>query len=72
LICGLIYRSVLANREEDQIFLDASADQMASEQRAIVTQIEQLGRPILVLWVLSGGLLAVIAGMWLYQGFRSF
>lgn len=72
LICSLIYRSTLANREEDQIFLDSAGDKMANEQRAIVTRIEKLGPPITVLWVLSGALLAAVAGMWLYHGYQSF
>jgi hypothetical protein len=72
LICVLIYRSTLATREEDQIFLDAAGQSMAAEQRAIVSRIESLSRPITTLVVLSGGLLAVIAGIWLYRGFQSF
>jgi len=72
LIFVLIYRSTLETREEDQIFLDAAGQSMANEQRAIVARIESLGRPITALVVLSGGLLVVIAGMWLYQGFQSF
>ena len=72
LICVLIYRSALETREEDQIFLDAAGQSMAAEQREIVARIESLGRPITALVVLSGGLLAVIAGIWLYRGFQSF
>lgn len=72
LVCVLIYRSTLENREEDQIFLDAAGQSMATEQRAIVSRIEGLGKPIIALVVISGGLLLVIAGMWLWQGFQSF
>ena len=72
LVCVWIYRSMLETREEDQIFLDAAGQSMASEQRAIVARIEGLGKPIMALMVLSGGLLLVIAGMWLWQGFQSF
>jgi len=72
LICVMIYRSTLETREEDQIFLDAAGESMANEQRAIVARIEKLGRPIAALMVVSGVLLATIAGLWLYQGFRSF
>ncbi|HXQ26455.1 MAG TPA: hypothetical protein VN822_08630 [Candidatus Acidoferrales bacterium] len=72
LICVMIYRSTLETREEDQIFLDAAGERMASEQRAIVARIERLGRPIAALMVVSGVLLAVIAGLWLYQGFQNF
>ena len=72
LILVLIYRSMLTNREEDQLFLDAAGDSMAQEQRVIVSRIEKLGRPITALTVLSGLLLLCVAGMWLYQGYRNF
>jgi len=72
LIGVLIYRGRLENREEDQIFLDPAENTMANEQRVIVAKIEKLGRPITALWVLSGGLLVVIAGVWLYRGFQNF
>jgi hypothetical protein len=72
LIVALIYRSALETREEDQIFLDAAGDSMANEQRALVARIEKLSRPITALWVLSGGILAVIAGVWVWRGFQNF
>jgi hypothetical protein len=72
LICTLIYRSALENREEDQIFLDSAQEITASEQRVIVTRIERLSRPIVALWVVSGVLLIAVAGLWLYQGYQSF
>lgn len=72
LICVLIYRGSLATHEEDQLFLDEAEQSMASEQRALVARIERLSRPITALIVVSGVLLVVIAGIWLYQGFRNF
>jgi hypothetical protein len=72
LICVLIYRSTLSTREEDQIFLDASNTIVASEQRAIVARIERLKTPITALVVISGGLLVAVAGIWLWQGYKSF
>lgn len=71
LICVLIYRSALSTREEDQIFLDAS-NTIANEQRAIVARIERLTMPITALIVVSGALLAAIAGIWLWQAYKSF
>jgi uncharacterized protein (DUF2062 family) len=68
----MIYRSTLASREEDQIFLDSAGDSMAQEQREIVARLEKLGPPITVVMVISGVLLVAIFGMWLYQGFRNF
>jgi len=72
LICLLIYRGTLETREGDQIFLDAAQESMANEQRAIVARIEALSRPIMLLIVASGVLLVVVAGIWLWQGFKSF
>ncbi len=72
LICVLIYRSMLENREEDQIFLDAAAQSMANEQRALVSRIERLSKPITALIVVSSVLLVTVAGLWLWQGFQSF
>jgi len=72
LIFVLIYRSMLENREEDQIFLDAAAQSMANEQRALVARIEGLSKPITALIVLSSVLLVSAAGLWLWQGFQNF
>lgn len=72
LVCFLIYRGTLETREEDQIFLCNGEETMANEQRAIVARIEKLSRPIRALVVLSGSLLAVTAGLWLWQTFKNF
>jgi hypothetical protein len=72
LVCALIYRSTLENREEDQLFPDSAQEITASEQRVIVTRIEKLSGPIMALWVVSGALLIAVAGLWLYQGYQSF
>jgi hypothetical protein len=72
LVCVLIYRSVLENREEDQLFLDAAEQSMANEQKAIVAKIEGLGRPITALIVLSSLLLVAVAGLWIWQGLQNF
>jgi hypothetical protein len=68
----LIWRSLLTNREDDQIFLDAAEEHMAAEQRALVAKITALSRPLMVTGIVSGMLILVIAGLWLYEGLKSF
>jgi hypothetical protein len=72
LICMVIYRSTLSSREEDQIFLCAGEEFMAAQQRALVARIERLGRPISALMIVSGALLATLAGVALWQVFKQF
>lgn len=68
----LIWRSLLASHEDDQIFLDAAQDHMAREQRELVARINTLSRPLLTSGIVSGVLLLALAGLWLYNGLRNF
>jgi hypothetical protein len=68
----LIWRSLLASHEDDQIFLDAAENHMAQEQRELVAKINTLSRPLLTSGIVSGVLLLVIAGLWLYNGLKNF
>jgi hypothetical protein len=72
LICLLIYRGRLSNREDDQIFIDAAEDRMAQEQRVLVARIERLGKPITLLIVASCVLFLIGAGMWVWNAFHTF
>ncbi|MGB2624942.1 MAG: hypothetical protein WA857_02860 [Candidatus Acidiferrum sp.] len=68
----LIRRSLLANHEDGQIFLDASEEHMVQEQRELIAKINTLSRPLLTSGIVSGVLLLVLAGMWLYNGLKNF
>jgi hypothetical protein len=68
----LVWRTLLANREDDQIFLDSAQDHMAREQRELVAKIMRLSKPITTTGVTAGTLLLVIAGMWIYEGLKNF
>jgi hypothetical protein len=72
LVCLLIYRGTLEAHEDDQIFLDAAGDSMASEQRMLVARIDKLSRPITSLIIASSVLLLGVAGIWLWQGYKNF
>jgi hypothetical protein len=64
----LIYRSLVAMKEEDQLFLDPAELHFEREQRDILTQLRKLTPPIRTLSVVSAALLALIAGIWIYRG----
>jgi hypothetical protein len=68
----LIWRSLLASHEDDQIFLDAAQEHLAREQRELVAKINTLSRPIMTSGIVAGVLLLVIAGLWLYEPLRHF
>jgi hypothetical protein len=68
----LIWRSLLASHEDDQIFLDAAGEHLAREQRELVARIRKLARPIATSGIAAAAILLVMVGMWLYQGLKSF
>jgi hypothetical protein len=64
----VIFRSLVAMKEEDQLFLDPAEWQLEREQRAILTQLGRLTPFVKGLAVMSTVLLALIAAVWIYQG----
>ncbi len=64
----LIYRSLVAMKEEDQLFLDPAEWQLEREQQVILTRLGKLTPLIRTLAVVSVTLLALIAGIWIYHG----
>jgi hypothetical protein len=71
-IALLIWRSLLTTHEDDQLFIDAAEGHMAREQQELLAKIGKLSRPIVTSGVAAGALLLLIAGMWLWQGLKSF
>lgn len=68
----LMWRSLLASHEDDQIFLDAAQEHIARDQRELVARIAKLTRPIAASGIVAGVLLLAVAGLWLYEGMKSF
>jgi hypothetical protein len=68
----VIWRSVLASHEDDQIFLDSAEEHMAKQQRELVSKINKLSRPILTSGIMAGVLLLAIAGIFVYNGLKNF
>lgn len=68
----LIWRSLLTSHEDDQIFLDSASEHMAREQRELVARIGSLSKPLMATGVLAALLLATAAGIWLWEGLKSF
>ena len=64
----VIFRSLVAMKEEDQLFLDPAEWQLEREQRAILTRLGRLTPFVKGLAVMSTVLLALIAAVWIYQG----
>jgi hypothetical protein len=68
LILILIHRSILQDREQDQLYLDPAERSLAAEQKSVVARIEKLAWPIGTLSVVSAMLLVATVAMWLWQG----
>jgi len=68
LIVLLIYRSTLTMHEDDSIFLNASESQMEKDQVDIINKMNRLKPFVRVLGALSGLMILVIAGLFIYQG----
>jgi hypothetical protein len=68
LIGLIIYRSILSDHEEDQLFLSRGEAALESEQAAVVKQMNRLDPLVRWLSIASGGLLLLIVAWWLYQG----
>jgi hypothetical protein len=68
LIILLIYRSTLTMREDDQLFLDEAESQMEQEQVELMRRVRKVNPLVRVFGGLSGLLIIVIAGLWIYQG----
>jgi hypothetical protein len=72
LVGTVVYRGILSNREDDQIFIGEGEQQYIDEQQAIISRISRLNGPIIALSTLSALLFLSTVGVWIYQGYSSF
>jgi hypothetical protein len=72
LVVLVVYRGTLSSREDDQIFIDDAEQHHYQEQLVIIDRMSRLSKPIIALAVVSGMLLLASAGVWIYQGYKSF
>jgi hypothetical protein len=72
LVVLLVYRGTLSNKEDDQLYLNkADVEMMGSDQTAVITKLNRLGKPIWALAILSGLLLIASASLWVWIGFNT-
>ena len=71
LILLLIYRSTLTMHEDDSIFLHETESQMHKDQVEVLAKMRKITPILKILGALSGAMILVIAGLFIYQGLNS-
>ena len=71
LIILLIYKSTLTMHEDDSIFLNESESQMHKDQVEVLAKMRKIAPIVKVLGALSGVMILIIAGLFIYQGLTS-
>jgi len=68
LIILLIYKSTLTMHEDDSIFLQETESQMQKDQTEVLAKMKKITPILKVLGVVSGAMILIIAGLFIYQG----
>ena len=68
LVCLVIYRVILGNQEEDQVYISQGEAGLERENQEVVNRINRVDPFIRWTAIASGGLLLVIGGIWIYRG----
>ena len=68
LIILMIYKSTLTMHEDDSIFLNETESQMQKDQTEVLAKMRKITPIVKVLGALSGAMILVIAGLFIYQG----
>ncbi len=67
---SLIYRSALTMHEDDQLFLDKAEAHLEKEQEQLRMKQDRLQPYVNILGASSGLLVLLMAGLWLWRGFK--
>ena len=67
LVILMLYRAMLVNHEDDQLFLSQGETAMAKEQQELLARLNKVEPLVKGLAVVSGILLLVLGGVWAYQ-----
>jgi hypothetical protein len=68
LVVLMIYKSTLTMHEDDSIFLNETESQMQKDQTEVLAKMRKITPIVKVLGALSGVMILVIAGLFIYQG----
>jgi hypothetical protein len=68
----MIWRSLLAVKEEDILYLDPVEDKQAAEQKQIISGVVRLTSYAKISGITSAVLLLVAFGVWIYRGVKNF
>ena len=68
LIILLIYKSTLSMHEDDSIMLSETESQMQKDRAEVLAKMRKITPIVKVLGALSGVMILVIAGLFIYQG----
>ena len=68
LIILLIYKSTLTMHEDDSICLNENESKMQKDQTENLAKMRKIAPIVKVLGALSGAMILVIAGIFIYQG----
>jgi hypothetical protein len=66
----LIYRSALSMHEDDQLFLDKAESHLEKEQEQLRNRQDRLQPYVNILGASSGLLVLLMAGLWLWRGWK--
>jgi hypothetical protein len=68
LVILLIYQSTLSIHEDDQLFLDEAESHMQQEQAELIAKLNKIQPYVRTLSAISGALIVIIFGIWIYHG----